>query len=270
MSRADHRDSRSIERELDATRHRLDQDLELLMRRMSPGDIAERAVGFLKEGDGAQMGRNLATQVRDKPLALALVGAGLAWLMTGRSGNGYSGSYGSSGSSASNMASGLAEHAGNAASGVSGAASHLGKRLGDTAGAVGGGLQSAGGGARDVGQSTWTAMQENPILAAAIGITAGAALAALLPPTQIEEEHLGPAIDKASEHLREQAKPAMERMKETAGRTADAAMGAAREQVEGQRGEGNAQRATGAGESAVRAVKSSDAQHNVGHPPTVS
>lgn len=261
MSSTDHRDSRSIERELDATRHRLDSDLDLLLRRASPGDMAERAVSFMKQGDGAQFGRNLAGQVRDKPLAVALVGAGLAWLMAGPKGSTEGASR--AGSRLGDSASGARDRAGDVASGI-------GQRLSNAAGAVGGGMHASGSGARDAGQSAWVAMQENPVLAAAIGITAGAALAALLPPTQMEDEHLGPAIDKASEQLREQAKPAMERMQEVAGRTADAAMKGARQEVEGQRAGGDGQRGEQDSNGRVRVDPPGSPTRHVDHPPTVS
>ena len=76
-----------VEREVEASRGNLDRTVEALKDRMSPGqlfDEANRAMG----GAGQQVLSRLIDQVRENPLPVAMVGLGLAWLMTsqGRSG----------------------------------------------------------------------------------------------------------------------------------------------------------------------------------------
>src|SRR3546814_14359909 len=51
---------------------------------MSVGQIVDEVSRYVKDGQGADMARNFGRQVRDNPLALALVGAGMAWLMVGQ------------------------------------------------------------------------------------------------------------------------------------------------------------------------------------------
>lgn len=75
------------------------------------------------------------------------------------------------------------------------------------------------------------------MLAAAIGITAGAALATLLPASRMEEEHLGPAIDEAADRLSGVA----EQAKDVAGRAAGAAVDVVREETSQQQGQNDAQ-----------------------------
>lgn len=73
-----------LAREAEERRSNLDATLESLKGKLSPGQIVDEAMGYLREGQGADMARTLNRQVRDNPLALGLVGAGLAWLMLGQ------------------------------------------------------------------------------------------------------------------------------------------------------------------------------------------
>ena len=50
---------------------------------MSPGQLMDEVLNQFRGGDGSQMLANLQSQARDNPMALALVGSGLAWLMMG-------------------------------------------------------------------------------------------------------------------------------------------------------------------------------------------
>jgi ElaB/YqjD/DUF883 family membrane-anchored ribosome-binding protein len=80
----------SIERELADTRARLGAHLDELTSRLSPGQLIDQGLAYLREGQGAVFARNLGTQVRDNPLPVALTGIGIAWLAlaAGMSGNG--------------------------------------------------------------------------------------------------------------------------------------------------------------------------------------
>lgn len=73
-----------LAREAEDRRNRLDQTLENLKGRLSPGQVVDELAGYLREGQGADMARNLNRQVRDNPLALGLIGAGAAWLLLGQ------------------------------------------------------------------------------------------------------------------------------------------------------------------------------------------
>lgn len=76
-------DAAELEREAEAARARLSDTAEELRARMSPGQIMDEVLNQFRGGDGSQMLANLKGQVRDNPMALALVGSGLAWLMMG-------------------------------------------------------------------------------------------------------------------------------------------------------------------------------------------
>lgn len=72
-----------LERDAERIRAELADTAEHLKEKMSPGQLMDEVVDYFKDGDTNQLITNLKHQVRDNPLALALVGSGLAWLMMG-------------------------------------------------------------------------------------------------------------------------------------------------------------------------------------------
>ncbi len=82
---ASERTSDEIERDLASTRARLDERLDTLQERLSPGQMVDEAMGYLRRtgatDQAGEFGRNMALTARDNPIPLALVGVGLVWLM---------------------------------------------------------------------------------------------------------------------------------------------------------------------------------------------
>src|SRR5689334_865646 len=74
-------DPDAIERDLHATRSRLGREISELTSRLSPGEMLNEALGFLKTEQGVDFSRNLARNIRERPIPAALLGIGLAWLM---------------------------------------------------------------------------------------------------------------------------------------------------------------------------------------------
>ena len=70
-----------IERDLSGTRARLDATVDALRRKLSPGEMVDRAIASAKETGGGAFGRNLVGTVRAHPVPVVLIGMGLAWLM---------------------------------------------------------------------------------------------------------------------------------------------------------------------------------------------
>lgn len=70
-----------IERDLEQTRARLDATIDALQQKLSPGEMIDQAIGYLKESGGGEMGRSLLETVRQNPVPVALAGIGIAWLM---------------------------------------------------------------------------------------------------------------------------------------------------------------------------------------------
>lgn len=79
----DERSPNDLERDAERVRAQIADTTEHLKDKMSPGQLMDEVVNYFKDGDTNQLVTNLKHQVRDNPLALALVGGGLAWLMMG-------------------------------------------------------------------------------------------------------------------------------------------------------------------------------------------
>jgi len=73
-----------LAREAEQHRTHLDSTIDQLKSRLSVGQIVDEMWSYVREGQGAEMTQNLGRQVRQNPLALGLIGAGVAWLFLGQ------------------------------------------------------------------------------------------------------------------------------------------------------------------------------------------
>lgn len=309
-----------IEREVERTRAEVSGTLDALRQKLSPQQMvdqfAEQAMDYLRGSGGTQFASNLGSQVRDNPLPVLLIGAGVAWLMMGGNGRGASSSpYGARsttdvehdrgpryvgpdnapralvrsagevasrarvrvtdtasdlGGMASDAASSARAMASDAASSVSDAASRAGDAISDTASRLGDAITGAAGRVREAAgyhaasvprraQSSWQGMDrlaaDQPLLFGALGLALGAALGAILPRTEAEDEWMGEARDRLAGEAGQMASQAYEQVREVAGehvsRVAEAASGAYAEARERLQTDGIA----GAGEAIGKAAE---------------
>ena len=70
-----------VQREVRQSRAEVEETLEAIQERLSPGQLFEQAVDYMRSSNGSDFLRNLGAAVRDNPVPVALVGTGLAWLM---------------------------------------------------------------------------------------------------------------------------------------------------------------------------------------------
>ena len=69
-----------LEADVEQSRHRLNDTLSELGSKLSPGQMLDEGLGLLR-GQAGQFAGRLGRQVRDNPLPVLLVGAGVAWLV---------------------------------------------------------------------------------------------------------------------------------------------------------------------------------------------
>ena len=93
------RTAAELEVDAEAARAQVTNTAESIRSKMSPGQLIDEFSGIFTGGDGAATLTNLKGQIRDNPLPLTLIGAGLAWLMLG------TGPSSSAGSSSTNRGS---------------------------------------------------------------------------------------------------------------------------------------------------------------------
>lgn len=74
--------SDDIEREIEAERVALARSLDNLQRELSPDALIDKATAILR-ANGGEMATAALRHAKDNPVALALTGAGLAWLVAG-------------------------------------------------------------------------------------------------------------------------------------------------------------------------------------------
>ena len=224
-----------LEREADIARAKVSETAELIKAKMTPGQLIDDFTSVFSGGDGSAALQNLKVQIRDNPLPLALVGAGLAWLMLGQgtssnatasiytqakgpdalplSDKGVSTSTGDMLTEAAGIAASTAQAA---VDRVREGAAELGDRVKNTAGTQN--LHSA-----------QQLLQQDPLVLAAFGVVLGTAIGTLLPHTSLEDEQLGATsaavrdkasdvFDQAVEGVKEVAADAYDTIKEEADR----------------------------------------------------
>lgn len=74
-------DIEHIERELAATRARLDGTLDAMQQKLSPGELMSQTVAYFKDGSGMELSHDIGRKMRENPIPLALIGFGLGWLV---------------------------------------------------------------------------------------------------------------------------------------------------------------------------------------------
>lgn len=178
------RPSHEIQDEIQRTRHEMDGTLSAIEHRLSPGQIIDQGMSYLRRNGGTEFIGNLGEQAKTNPMPVALVGIGIAWL----------------------MASGKINAASEAGSSKLGdAKDRLGEakdRMSETASAVRDRATQAS-------QSIDTMMREQPLALGAVGLALGALAAALAPRTSVEDRIVEKAKETA-EPVRPYADPAVE------------------------------------------------------------
>jgi hypothetical protein len=70
-----------VQREVRESRAEVEETLEAIEDRLSPGQLFDQAVDFMRSSSGTAFVRTLGIAIRDNPIPVVLVGIGLAWLM---------------------------------------------------------------------------------------------------------------------------------------------------------------------------------------------
>jgi hypothetical protein len=70
-----------IEREVRQQRADVERTLDAIQERLSPGQLVDQAMTYLRQGGGAEFVGNLGHSVKQNPLPVALIGVGVAWMM---------------------------------------------------------------------------------------------------------------------------------------------------------------------------------------------
>lgn len=223
--------------EIDRTRDEMDRTLSAIEQRLTPGQLVDQGLDYLRHSGAAEFVQNLGGTAKQNPLPIALTAIGIGWLMAlGR--EPAQQSYGSTSSA------GLREGMGSMPDKASGAMQSASDSLSATKDRVSGSMSSMRDRASQMAGATreqWDRargsvdyiVREQPLALGAIGLAVGAVLAALAPRTQKEEELMGEASRNLMDKAKETGSQQLEKAKETVKQVAEKASTGGKEQQQG-------------------------------------
>lgn len=192
------RDPDEIERDVREIRAEMSETLRRIEDRLSPKQLLHQVTGGARVfGEGsATMAKNLGSAVRDNPVPLLLIGAGIASLMVSQRRDSESAT---TEGETHRVVSSLRSKGG----AVRERAAHVRDKVSD-----------AGHRAREVAHDArvrgQTIVEEQPLVLVGLGLAAGALLAAFLPMTEKEHRTVGRARDRIVDRGKEVARGARE------------------------------------------------------------
>lgn len=217
-----------LEREADEVRARLGRTVDELSVRLSPGELLDQALGMVRE-HGGEFGRNLGNSVKQNPAALLLTAVGVSWMMMSSRQNASMDRWDDQDERVwqRSRATRIKEHAADAVDTAKHAIGSATDTVKDTASRVAGfkdsmtdELRSTSMTMRETAQNaTYRARRlfdEQPLVAAGLGIALGAAIGTMLPSTPVEDQMMGRARDSAVARTKSMAREGTERLKEAA------------------------------------------------------
>jgi ElaB/YqjD/DUF883 family membrane-anchored ribosome-binding protein len=213
--------------QIDRTRGDMDSTLRAIEQRLSPGQLLDQGLDYLRHSGGNEFVSNLGGSVRDNPVPVALVGIGLAWLMAaGRSDGANGGSQLSTGKlssmkdQAGSTLQSAKDQAGAALQSARDRATQVTQGARDTAMNV---AATAREQTQRVTSSIDNLVHEQPLALGAIGFAIGAVLAAAAPRTRQEDELMGEASDRLTERAKDIGKEQLQKVQQTVAQGGDGA-----------------------------------------------
>lgn len=244
-----------LEREAELCREQLLGTVRELRSRLTPGQMVDRAIDYVSDGDGAEFARNLRSQVVANPLPMTLMSAGLAWLMLSGKGKPATGgtdtmmramhdardAAADAAEASADAGRGVMEKASAAAGSIKSAASStvnsvsetyegMAERASRSAAAAADTARNIGANATATTRTVADFCRDQPLVLAGLGLAIGAALGALLPSTEAEDNIMG----DVSDGIKEEAKRAASDTYDKASAVADRALDAAADEAEKQ------------------------------------
>ena len=218
----DSQHSETLTREADVKRANLNQTLDAVEQRFSADHLTQQAVDYFDE-HGRDIANSVGSTIRHNPLPLLLTGLGLAWLVSTQSRSSTSYVYDSR---YDDYDSGYDDWL-NRWDDEGGSHGHLRNAYVQNALSVANSELSG----RDhapvynssdsLQKKTRNWMQEQPLVAGALGVAAGALIGALLPRSNTEDELIGDTADDVKSSLARQAESAGDRAVSTVAEKAE-------------------------------------------------
>jgi hypothetical protein len=218
-----------IQAQIARTRGDMDATLTAIQQRLTPGQLMDQGLDYLRHSGGREFVSNLGGSVRNNPIPVALMGIGMAWLMA--SGNRRPAYLEPQ---AESSGPGMMQRASEGVSSAKDRLSQAGHSTRERVGQIGQGARNQMERMRQQAERVRTGydsmVREQPMVLGAIGFAIGALMAAGLPRTRQEDELMGEASDRLTERAKEAGREQLEKAKHVASAAKDAAMGEAQKQ----------------------------------------
>jgi len=236
-----------LEREGEEIRADLDRTLDEIERKLSPGELLDKSVDFLRN-NGSEFVREAGDTIRSNPIPVLLTAAGLVWLTasiatrnrsrtSGYDEEEFSSYRGSEDySDYGHNDGGIRGKVDEARARMSSAAHRVSDRVTGTAhdvadrarGRVSSTMHSMQQRTQNVGSDLMDLVQRQPIALGALALAAGALIGAALPITQYENRLVGPARDRTLARAKEVGQREYENLKQAVSSSMERREGSAR------------------------------------------
>lgn len=223
--------------EIDRTRDEMDRTLSAIEHRLTPGQLVDQGLDYLRHSGAAEYVQNLGGTAKQNPLPIALAAIGIGWLMAlGR--QPAQQSYGAT--SESGLREGIGSMRNKASSAMQSTSDSLSSAKDRVTGSISS-MRDRAGQMTDSAKYQWERarggvdylVHEQPLALGAIGLAVGAVLAAMAPRTQKEEELMGEASRSLMEKAKETGVQQLEKAQETVKQVVENAS-EGRQQTQGQ------------------------------------
>ena len=223
------KDPATLEREIDQTRAEMNQTLNALERKFSPGEFLDQSLDYVQQ-HGGQLAGTLGNAIRENPMPALLTAAGLVWMVLASKrpktplkartvdyeydppAQGYN----QTDWNIAEKKPGIVAQAGDR---IRSGAETTRQKLTSSKEAIRSGLgktaETAQMEATRVREGFNSILEEQPLILGALGIALGAAVGAALPKTEQEDRLLGQTSDATISRVKEAGSESFNQVKET-------------------------------------------------------
>jgi ElaB/YqjD/DUF883 family membrane-anchored ribosome-binding protein len=223
--------------EINRTRADMDQTLSAIEQRLTPGQLVDQGLDYLKHSGAREYAANLGSSVKTNPLPVTLAAIGVAWMMATSNRQPPANDAGSG--------PGMGERMQSAKDSLQSTKDSLTSGVQSAKQTLSSGMQSARERASQLGDSAgrqidrardnWDyVLRENPLVLGAVGLAIGALAAALAPRTRTEDEMMGQARDNLMDQAKRAGTAKLEEAKQMAASTVNTVKDAAADTVKRQ------------------------------------
>ncbi|HEX6266866.1 MAG TPA: DUF3618 domain-containing protein [Burkholderiales bacterium] len=218
-----------IQAEIARTRGDMDATLTAIEQRLTPGQLVDQGLDYLRNSGANEFVGNLGGSVKNNPIPVALMGIGIAWLMaTGNRKPAYARPQAES--SAPGMMQRASQGMSSAKDSVSQTTQSVRGRVGQMGQTAREQMERVRYQAERVRSGYDSVVREQPLALGAIGLAIGALLAAAAPRTRQEDELMGEASDRLAQKAKDVGREQVAKVQEVASAAKDAAPGEAEKQ----------------------------------------